>query len=248
MTLPVQSPNGVASLRASLREATLVRPIEARDATAVAAQYPITGLHYVDELPRETAYDPNAWSPRELAQIDVVERSSRLGSEPAEFGALLTLLHHMDRVREAGFDSGGRRWSSTLTPSAGGTHSIRSLLCVNVATPTRWHRASASGTEAVLVSSPEGTGMIQDATAALRGTPKALLVAVAEPDMLLSRYPLGSSLLWRDAGAYAAIAQLAALSLGMESRILGVTRELEAKDRAVLPHVVAALALTGKSR
>jgi hypothetical protein len=243
--MPDPNPKDFAFMRASLSEAVLVRPIDAHDAAKVATRREIRNMHYVDQLPREATHSNAKWSPRVLGRIRVAERSSRLGPEPPERDALLTLLHHLDRVRESGFDAAGRRWSSTLIPSAGGTHSIRSLLCVDIAHPNRWHRASASGPETVFVPSTLGNGLIDDATAALRGAPKALLVAVAEPDMLLSRYPMGSSLLWRDAGAYAAIAQLAALSLGMQSRILGVTRELEARDRAVLPHVVAAVALTG---
>jgi hypothetical protein len=237
----------IASMNASLREATLVRPVDADDAPAVAVHQRIENRHYVDQLPRESPLRESAWSARGLLRIDLTERSSRLGSEPADLDALLTLLHQIDRVREDGHDSAGRRWSSTLTPSAGGTHSIRSLLCADVTIPTKWHRAAATGIEEVSVSWSLGSGLINDAAAALRDTPKALLVAVAEPDVLLSRYPSGASLLWRDAGAYAATAQLVALSLGMQSRILGVTRELEAANRAVLPHVVAALALTGKA-
>lgn len=58
--------------------------------------------------------------------------------------------------------------------------------------------------------------------AQLRGfQPDAIVWTIARPERLLHRYPSGTSMLWREAGALAQTVHLAATDLGLGSCILG---------------------------
>ncbi|MGW0454524.1 hypothetical protein [Gordonia sputi] len=63
--------------------------------------------------------------------------------------------------------------------------------------------------------------MIADATRA--DVPPAAVFVVADPALTLSRYPLGDSLLWREAGALLMLLHLAATDIGLGSCVVGTT-------------------------
>ena len=72
--------------------------------------------------------------------------------------------------------------------------------------------------------------MASNALGGLR--PPALLLAVAEPERTLSRYPAGTAHLWRDAGALLTTLHLLAASLDLASCIVGISGVLGHEDAA----------------
>lgn len=95
------------------------------------------------------------------------------------------------------------------------------------------------------MDNPQGDALLRAACDAAHRVIEDALFAVAEPDVLLARYPSGSSLLWRDAGAFLTVAHLLAVSARAGSRVLGICVEVDASDRFVPAAAVGALALTG---
>ena len=243
----MSSDSADAGFQSSIREAALVRPVQAAEgpeaAAVAAARYRFGDGHWVQQLHRISSTRADTIP---AVRVDPMQRRSSFapGSTP-QIGSVLGVLATMSVVREEGVDDVGRSWSSRVSPSAGGTHSIRPLLWIG-GENGGWFRSGIDGsTEEVEV--PVRGELLADAAAALHVAPDsvpAVLFAVAEPDVLLARYPLGVSLLWRDAGAFCVSVQYVAQSYGLGSRILGIARELDVRERRVPASLVGAAALS----
>lgn len=238
----------------SLLAATTVRPVQADEnppqASVESAVWRAGSGHWVCSLPvrRGNAVDGGE-DDAHGSPVDPLRRRSALVDVPPSRSAALALLVSMTRANAAGADGVGRRWFSRAAPSAGGTHSIRPLLLIVDEGRLRWFRSDDEGAASceVLVGPDQAERIEQDLRAATPAVQlHAALVAVAEPDVLFARYPEGSSLLWRDAGAFCVTAQYVAASMGMHSRIAGVARQLDVIDRAIPAFVVGAVALSGR--
>lgn len=149
--------------------------------------------------------------------------------------------------RRDGVDDLGNDWSSRISPSAGGLHSVRAL---------GW---SSEGSEpGVWFTELHVVEVMPDIADKLTSTIRiaidrgpeirTAIFAVASPDPALSKYGqnLGTTLLWRDAGAFLATAQGIATAGGLGSRIAGMAAPLprlaQSRNRAA---VLGAVALTG---
>jgi SagB-type dehydrogenase family enzyme len=140
---------------------------------------------------------------------------------------LATLLFHSARTIDEWASDDGTRLAHRPYPSAGARHPIGITVVANEVDglaagawdfdpvrcrlqPSDWRSESAAR-------------VVGAATAALGGvTPPALVVAVAEPDRTLSRYPAGTAHLWRDAGAMLTTVHLVATATGLQSSIVGI--------------------------
>lgn len=226
----------------ALRRATAVRPVDAADLAPTAADDAGEPReHWVDQLlplgPRRRRPSVTA------APVQIAARTSMV-SEAADDVSCLAVLADLRTDRARGVDDAGRRWTSRVTPSAGGTHSIQPLLMVagSDGAPS-WWRSDGQSVQQIQV--PASKPLIDDVRAALRQDAIAACVfAVAEPDLVAARYPNGESLLWRDAGAFLATTQFLALGYGMQSRILGITAELGDAGRRIPAYAVGAVVLT----
>lgn len=207
----------------SLRAATLVRPIDAANLSGINLTTP---RHWVDELTFVRKALDLAELPKAACSATFVEvlddRTSELSSGPLDAGSVANLLELLSRTRCRQADSAGRVWKSKLFPSAGGTHSIEPLMYVNHCDglSSGWYRRGVTGIDEVTL--PAST-LLDDCMVALRSDrlPPGILFAASEPDWLAARYPDGDSLLWRDAGVFLGMAQLAATALGLSSTLVG---------------------------
>lgn len=232
---------------AGLRRAEHMRPRDALSSHRTADNVPRQGvpssppMHWIMQQP---PLGPRLAAPTTgVEPVDVLARSSRIGSGPVDRSAALSALAQLSVVRSSGVDQAGRIWTSRVAPSAGGTHAIRPLLMLNGPGMTAtWWRSTGSAVQQI---NPSGASrLVADTIEAQRGAAvETCLFAVAEPDTLSSRYPDGESLLWRDAGAFAATAQFLAAGLGLGSRIIGIARELDSDGRTIPAFVVAAVVL-----
>lgn len=177
----------------------------------------------------------------DVDEFSIVPRHPSTQRAPLNTRAAQGLLATLTIDRAVAFDIAGRRWSSRLAPSAGGTHSIRPLLYARDS--QRWYRSSGDRKRIDEVLVPGAPEMIATARAALQEDGGALIFAVAEPDVIYARYPGGESLLWRDAGAFLATVQFAARARGAETKIAGIAMVLEDRDRSIPAGVVGAVAL-----
>jgi len=150
---------------------------------------------------------------------------SSVSFEPVAGAALLELLSLLRTRREVRRDAVGRQWESRGYPSAGGTHCIDLLVCANhvIGWARGWYRWSDTALAAEPVIFQEGSDLLSAAQRSVRQESPfpAAVFAIADPALLLQRYPLGVSLLWRDAGALMGIAQLVATDLHLVSTISG---------------------------
>jgi hypothetical protein len=185
-----------------------------------------------------------AFAPPRRSQIDPLDRSSELDPVSPPAASAFAVLHSLSVRRSSAVDAAGREWGSHVSPSAGGTHSIRPLLYVRTSTGGCWFRAGRD--YIVQVKVPQASALLTAMRAASDGPLFSAIVAVAEPDVLFARYPDGISLLWRDAGAFCAAAQFVADSYALRSRIIGIATELEGADRLAPACAVGAVALSGR--
>lgn len=244
-TPAVTSAAASASFLEALREAVNSRPVQAADRphpTWVAASVRRVGRgHWVQEL-HATGSVRFTPSPRTL--IDPTSRSSELDDAPLPESSAFSALRSLTDIHSTGIDAAGRFWSSSAAPSAGGTHSIQPLLYLASLDGGRWFRNTDDTIEQVDV--PQRDSLVQALTEASRAPLLGAVVAVAEPDVLFARYPHGTSLLWRDAGAFCATIQFVADSYEMRSRIIGIAAELDPAERFTPACVVGAVALSGR--
>jgi hypothetical protein len=241
----VTSAATAASFLEALREAANSRPVQASDhpdPTRVAVSIRRVGReHWVQELHKTGSL---RFTPSPPTLIDPTSRSSELDEVPPLESSAFSALRSLTEVRSTGSDAAGRLWSSSVTPSAGGTHSIQPLLYLAYLDGGRWFRNVDDTIEQVDV--PQRDSLVQDLTNAARAPLFGAILAVAEPDVLFARYPHGTSLLWRDAGAFCATTQFVAESHAMRSRIIGIAAELDSTDRSTPACIVGAVALSGR--
>jgi hypothetical protein len=238
------------AFRDSISHAQRNRPVQATSfpdvVDAARAAWRATAGHYVARLPTVPGSGKIELRLQSLGKVNLWARaSSALAPSPSRTSALSALVY-LAHDRKSGYDQAGRLWTSRINPSAGGTHSLRPLLCLLDETGTpHWFRSGGVASDVEEVDVADGGILLKDAANTLQGQrPECALFFLAEPDVLLSRYPLGSSLLWRDAGAMSVTAELLALGLGMGSRTLGLARELDGSDRRVPASAVGAVALS----
>lgn len=155
-----------------------------------------------------------------LGGIYLQSRTSQMPAEMPPLEAAFDLLSSMSSVRERSVDRFGRQWESRLAPSAGGTHSIEALLWYGA----HWFVVRGGFICRVRVPSQLADQLTASVRHAARNErASSALFAVADVRLIAQRYPVGDSLLWRDAGAFLTICHLAALSLLLPSTILGLS-------------------------
>jgi hypothetical protein len=256
---------------ASLRAATSCRPVQAADLADRAGcggtkSQPLhwtAGLMSVNRSFRPPNFNTISGSgdditahedgicERSRALLSLLDgRESRLSENRAAGAAVTELLHLLSFTRRQALDSAGRLWRSRFQPSAGGTHCIEPLLHVHNALdwPAGWFRQVGPGLNDVEeVDVPMEEALIRRVMDALHrdAPPSATIYAVAEPDILLARYPNSASLLWRDSGAFLTTAQLAATALNLSASIAGIASELDGHGRRIPAFVVGAVGLGG---
>jgi SagB-type dehydrogenase family enzyme len=163
---------------------------------------------------------------RPFADTLAARRSHRDLRAPT-FSEVGTVLARSGLTRNNTTDLAGAPVASRAAPSAGARHPLTLVLLAQhvgglaagswaldpdaaVLRPGK-HRPEQA--EAALCEVAEALGQ--------PGPPPAAVLAVAHPDRLLSRYPQGISLLWRETGALLMLVHLAATDLGLGSCIVG---------------------------
>lgn len=211
-----------ATLMASVAEARSVRP---RQDPHPSAEHPVPTPPSVG--------DGIEIGPLAEAKIDIcidevlrIRRSTR-PSGRCNIAELATLLFHSARTVDEWASEDGARLAHRPYPSAGARHPIGITLVANKVEGLTEGAWVFDPVRCQLLPSPWDAETIrrvmEAATAALGGAaPSALLVAVADADRTLTRYPAGTAHLWRDAGAMLATAHLVAAATGLRSSIVGI--------------------------
>lgn len=233
-----------AAARAAFGEADALTIIDADDCAVGPMRL---REHWVERIPafegagRVTARPVLSRPLREVLR----ERTSVLNDGPVDVAKVASVVAILLEMRLEIDDAAGRHWRSRTVPSAGGTHSIEPLVYISTASDRTdgWYRQGRGSLVPITLPSVTQCRLLTAVSGALRRDrpPPAMLVAVADTRLLFERYPNGASLLWRDAGAFLAIAQLLATDLGMSSTIAGVSVRLEDVDPPV--QTVGALAM-----
>ncbi|HEY3673047.1 MAG TPA: hypothetical protein VGN51_19065 [Acidimicrobiia bacterium] len=152
---------------------------------------------------------------------------------------MATLLFHSARTIDEWSSEDGTRLAHRPYPSAGARHPIGITVVANDVEglaagawdfdpvhcrlqPSDWHAETVAR-------------IVGAATAALGGvTPPTLVVAIAEPDRTVSRYPAGTAHLWRDAGAMLTTVHIVAAAIGLRSSIVGIGGQIgDETDNAI---------------
>jgi len=257
-----------AEAERSFAEARVCRPILAADLAGhmePARPRWIQELEPIDEQATWSA-DVSAASREQTWSVSdaLTHRQSRRPSGTPTVAAVTALLSRLCDIRRVGVDAAGREWSSRAVPSAGGTHAIDVLVHVPVvgplqgpagssSHPSQWYRWVPAGQAANgSVGRLEQIGLDGDTdskvSAALADShggrvPPLSVVAVADTVRLFRRYPLGTSLLWRDAGAFLMTTHLLATELGLASTLLGCGGQVVGGSRDWPVIVVGAVAV-----
>ncbi len=147
-------------------------------------------------------------------------------------------------------DASGRLWQSRGHPSAGGTHSIEPLLEANdvLGLASGWYLQSGSfAADVSRVEVPCAKQLTDAVSGALHSPvlPSAVIYAICDPIRLSERYPEGSSLMWRDAGAFMMAAQLIAHAFGLTSTLVGICLDVGASPLGGDAFAVGAVAIGG---
>ena len=216
-----------AATLASLAEARHCRPVEVPACELVGTQ-PLAGY--------SVAIGPIAQADEGIGPLLRQRRSVR-ELRPCSLVDLSTLLFNGARVLDEWLDRQGANVSRRPHPSAGGRHPLSILVLVDEVeglTPGAW---AFDPSRCTLTDANWHPDRIDDALVvasnALAGRrPPALLLAVAEPERTLSRYPAGTAHLWRDAGALLTTLHLLAASLDLASCIVGISGVLGHEDAA----------------
>lgn len=186
---------------------------------------------------------------RPFAETIAARRSHRNLREPnlTEVG---TVLARAGLTRSNATDLAGAPIASRAAPSAGARHPLTLVLLVRhvsglaagcwvldpIAAVLRPGKHRLEQTEEALREVAEALGQPEP--------PPAAVLAVAHPDRILSRYPDGISLLWRETGALLMLVHLTASDLGLGSCIAGTCGVLCADDGSGLgPVDLGAVAL-----
>lgn len=214
------SPNGVqdelgAGTRAALHQASLVTPV----------------IGVTDHEPRRSETTESVRrAARPLASISIEEALARRGSTrtllPPTAEDIITVLFHSARVRAAWYAADGFLATSRPSPSAGARHPFELSVVIGRSVdvepgvysfdPLRCELRCAS-------RDPLAIRKLLDRSASLMGqedAPPAVIYLFADLRRTLSRYPLGISLVFRDAGALLATMALTASAAGLGTCIL----------------------------
>lgn len=221
-----EAPRSAATL-ASLAEARHCRPVEVPACELGGNELPAGS---------SVAIGPIARADEGIGSLLRRRRSVR-ELRPCNLADLSTLLFNGARVLDEWRDRQGTNISRRPYPSAGGRHPLSILVLVGELeglAPGAW---AFDPSRCVLTDAGWGPDQIDDALAvasnALGGLrPPTLLLAVAEPERTLSRYPAGTAHLWRDAGALLTTLHLLAASLDLASCIVGISGVLGHEDAA----------------
>lgn len=212
-----------AAALASLAEATTLRP-----RTDPPPPHPVASA-ILDGRPR-VALGPLAGGVRTSAVLgDVLaRRRSRRNLAPASTANLAALLVRAGRTRTLAEDPSGRQLESRPFPSAGARHPHELVLasCGVDGLDDAWWWFDPFTCDLVPVAAapdPDSALVAIADVAAMGRPPTAAVFAAAAFDRTLSRYPAGSTLAWRDAGAVLATLHLVATELGLASCIIGTS-------------------------
>lgn len=219
-----EAPRSATTL-ASLAEARYCRPVEEPACELIGTQ-PLAGPSVV--------VGPIAQADEGIGPLLRQRRSVR-ELRPCNLADLSTLLFNGARVLDEWRDDQGINVSHRPHPSAGGRHPLSILVLageVEGLAPGAW---AFDPSLCVLTNASWDPDRIDAvliaASNALDGLrPPALLLAVAEPERTLSRYPAGTAHLWRDAGALLATLHLLAASLDLASCIVGISGVIGHED------------------
>lgn len=220
-----------------------------------------TVRHGLDLLPLESVEATVKSQPRNEIPIASFMRSifENRASVLAAGSVSATVVEHclavLGEVRASTLDDAGREWQSRSIPSAGGTHCLEPLVDAWDVSGMRSGLYRQDGRSMARLQGLTGEDInvlrvsIVDA---LRGqSPSAVVYAICDPAQIASRYPHGTSLMWRDAGAFLMTAHLIAASFGFSSTIVGacevLPRQLVPDDQIEL-FMVGAVALGGEMK
>jgi SagB-type dehydrogenase family enzyme len=231
-----------------------VAPSDAAAASAAAAFTEAQTIHPVRAAPRsKDPLDDLTASPSSLAAgrlpvpvtdigptrpfaETIAARHSHRDLRAPTLSEVGTVLARAGLTRSTATDLAGAPIARRAAPSAGARHPLTLVLLVR-------HVGGLAAGSWVLdpdaaVLRP-GKHRLEQTEAGLRevaealgqpGPPPAAVLAVAHPDRILSRYPQGISLLWRETGALLMLVHLAATDLGLGSCIVGTCGVLCADD------------------
>ncbi|WP_139765806.1 nitroreductase family protein [Gordonia sp. i37] len=167
---------------------------------------------------------------RPFAEV-VADRVSSRRLTPPSAEEIGLVIARAGLSRATATDSTGMAIGSRAAPSAGGRHPFELALLardVRGIPPGLWVLdAHAAVLRRGTITDERATSALADIADATRaGNPPAAVFVVADPALTLSRYPLGDSLLWREAGALLMLLHLAATDIGLSSCIVGTTGRL----------------------
>lgn len=225
-TIKTPAPRSAATL-AAFAEARNCRPIDAPAGDLVAAR---------PEVGASIVIGPAARADEGIGPLLRQRRSTRK-LRPCSLADLSTLLFSGARIIEEWPDRQGVNVSHRPHPSAGGRHPLSILVLVSAVeglSPGAWEFEPSRCALTDVGWGPDRLDVVLAAASdALTGYwPPVLLMAVAEPERTLSRYPAGTAHLWRDTGALLATLHLLAASLGLASCIVGTSGLLGNEDAA----------------
>jgi SagB-type dehydrogenase family enzyme len=176
-------------------------------------------------------------------------RRSRRVLAPLDLESLAYVLASIGRVRDWSYADDGCQLTHRAAPSAGGRHPCELAVVVNAVLGIESGLWWFDALRCMLVPQPAGDRVLRASEAvaaatALETGPPAAVFVVAHFQRTLSRYPAGSALVWRDAGAMLAMLHLAATAAGVSSCIAGTSGVL-VRDGENLVADVGALVLGG---
>jgi SagB-type dehydrogenase family enzyme len=187
------------------------------------------------DAPADAAYPVTDIGPtRPFAAVLGTRRSLR-ALLPPDAAAVGTALARAGLVRDRWTGDDGYARTRRPAPSAGARHPHALVLLARlidglpsgswVLDPDRACLRPTNHDPAAVAAALDRIG-----DALRTGPPPAAVVAVASPAATLARYPLGMSLLWRDAGALLATVHLSAADVGLASCVVGTAGVLHAWD------------------
>lgn len=234
---------------ASFEEAEGAKPLEVNDGAIVdiARRVPIPNESDLVALGPEVRKGS-----RPLDEVLEARRSRRWLTRP-DLGDLATLLVRSGRVVSWSYDGRGLELSLRPYPSAGALHPLTVELLASEVTrldPGSWMfdpmRCSLVRTGRTQCEVDDALGAI--ALAAATEPAPAALVILANPAKTLSRYPQGTSLIWRETGALLATLHLVATDLGLASSIIGTSGVLDRFRPTEFPFVDVGALIVGVAR
>jgi len=229
-----------ASTLGTLAESRRIEPRDSEPDIGLAADAPPSGR-------RRVALGTLASRSDQPLDDVLASRRSQRSFEPMTLADLANVLVPAARVQSWWSAPDGFSATQRPTPSAGGRHPIDLVVIATTVKdlePGFWHFDPYS---CELVEDPaalsRGTAAVIRARAALEGgaEPAAAVFAIAHFERTLSRYPAGSTLVLRDAGALLATMHLCAGAAGLASCIVGTVGALTSSRDSAITDVGALL-------